>query len=221
MKAEVATDKALADIVTLKDDAARQKIPLKFDFADATTALNSLKTELQAPTGSVHTVNDASVLKTQAEIDKLKLDTSSTHTVYVKSVEQHAAGGLIGAVQALATGGQVFRRQVGKIFGPGTGTSDSVPLMGSAGEFMVRAASVRKYGVAFLDNINRGLLPESLITQALAPAAAFAPQPATNNGGEMRITLHGPRGETARVTSERDEAMRLVRLLKSAGLSLA
>jgi hypothetical protein len=47
----------------------------------------------------------------------------------------------------------------GYITGPGTGTSDSIPLRVSNGEYVVRAASVDKYGVDFLDAVNRGALP--------------------------------------------------------------
>ncbi len=47
----------------------------------------------------------------------------------------------------------------GSIFGPGTKTSDSVPILASAGEFMMRAAAVDKYGMAFMRAINEGKLP--------------------------------------------------------------
>jgi TP901 family phage tail tape measure protein len=43
----------------------------------------------------------------------------------------------------------------GHITGPGTGTSDSIPAMLSHGEYVVKASSVAKYGVATLDAINR------------------------------------------------------------------
>jgi TP901 family phage tail tape measure protein len=42
----------------------------------------------------------------------------------------------------------------GKISGPGTGTSDSIPAMLSHGEYVVKASSVAKYGVRTLDAIN-------------------------------------------------------------------
>ena len=42
----------------------------------------------------------------------------------------------------------------GSIYGPGTKTSDSVPLWGSAGEFMQRAAAVDKYGLSFMHAVN-------------------------------------------------------------------
>lgn len=46
----------------------------------------------------------------------------------------------------------------GSIRGPGTGTSDSIPIMASNGEYMIKADSVRKYGVGFLDSVNNGTL---------------------------------------------------------------
>lgn len=45
----------------------------------------------------------------------------------------------------------------GYITGPGTATSDSIPAMLSNGEYVVRAAAVQKWGVAFLDWLNAGM----------------------------------------------------------------
>jgi hypothetical protein len=47
----------------------------------------------------------------------------------------------------------------GLITGPGTGTSDSVPLWGSHGEYMQRAAAVAYYGLDFMHAINSMRLP--------------------------------------------------------------
>ncbi|MYS47530.1 hypothetical protein GTY23_41450, partial [Streptomyces sp. SID5998] len=49
--------------------------------------------------------------------------------------------------------------QGGLLLGPGTSTSDSIPLWGSTGEYMVKAAAVAKYGVKFMDAVNTGRLP--------------------------------------------------------------
>jgi hypothetical protein len=51
----------------------------------------------------------------------------------------------------------------GPISGPGTATSDSVPIWASAGEFMVRAAAVRKYGVTLFHALNSMRLPPTLL----------------------------------------------------------
>lgn len=50
----------------------------------------------------------------------------------------------------------------GRIHGPGTSTSDSVPIWASVGEFMVRAAAVRRYGVGVFHALNSMRLPRNL-----------------------------------------------------------
>jgi TP901 family phage tail tape measure protein len=56
-----------------------------------------------------------------------------------------------GGVLKLADGG-------GRVRGPGTKVSDSVPALLSAGEYVVKAAAVDRYGVNFLEALNRGLV---------------------------------------------------------------
>jgi hypothetical protein len=51
------------------------------------------------------------------------------------------------------------RARGGPINGPGTSTSDSILARVSRGEFVVRAAAVRKLGVNFMDKINQGIVP--------------------------------------------------------------
>lgn len=69
-----------------------------------------------------------------------------------------AAGG--GLVPAFAGGGRVRGYAPGgPIRGPGGPTDDKILARLSAGEYVVRAAAVRKYGVDFMRAINRGLLP--------------------------------------------------------------
>lgn len=73
----------------------------------------------------------------------------------------------------------------GRIRGPGTGTSDSVPLWGSAGEFMVRERSAREPGAyAFLEDFNqrgmaalddwRGYADGGLIASGAEPRARLS-----------------------------------------------
>jgi TP901 family phage tail tape measure protein len=59
-------------------------------------------------------------------------------------------------------GGPIIRRVAdgGFISGPGTATSDSILAMLSDGEYVIKAASVDKFGKNFLDLINAGKLPE-------------------------------------------------------------
>lgn len=48
----------------------------------------------------------------------------------------------------------------GPVVGPGTNTSDSVLLWGSAGEYMIRGAAVKHYGESFMNMINGMMLPK-------------------------------------------------------------
>lgn len=69
-------------------------------------------------------------------------------------VSKNAHGGLI---RRYATGGAVQLIPFGgAITGPGTGTSDSIPALISNGEYVIKASSVQKYGVAMFDRLNAG-----------------------------------------------------------------
>ncbi|MGW2932965.1 hypothetical protein ACWDA7_14105 [Streptomyces sp. NPDC001156] len=87
-----------------------------------------------------------------------------------------------GLIPRYASGGnvQVFPHG-GYIQGPGTGTSDSIlAFMGSGAmahvsntEYVIRAAAVKKYGVAFLDAVNQGVFnAKKLATGGLVPRLA-------------------------------------------------
>lgn len=69
----------------------------------------------------------------------------------------------------------------GLIRGPGTGTSDSIPIMASNEEFMIRAAAVKSIGAENLDYINKyGELPQD--THRVGKGAMNA----INNGGTIQ-----------------------------------
>jgi len=78
-------------------------------------------------------------------------------------------------VPALASGGPIR--------GPGTGTSDSVLMWGSNGEYVIRAAAVRKYGQSFLDSINGMNLPR------YADGGMVGAAPASAGGTPLYLTL--------------------------------
>jgi hypothetical protein len=81
------------------------------------------------------------------------------------------------ALPAFAGGGQLR--------GPGTGTSDSILMWGSNGEYMIRAAAVRKYGPQFFDMLNGMKLPGfasgGIVGTAGAGAAQAMGRPLTLN----------------------------------------
>ncbi len=163
---------------------------------------------LQKPTESTHSVFPE-INAARAAIAALERPTSSTHTVYVRQVEQRASGGLLGS----------FRRASGMIRGAGTGTSDSIPLMGSNGEFMVRAAAVKKWGLDFMNAINSGVMPYMPMPRFAnggAVGAMLAGAGADSGGGGETMTVRLEIGDRAfPVRSDRDTAMGLASALRA------
>jgi len=62
----------------------------------------------------------------------------------------------IGGSAGSAVGRNVRRASGGLVRGAGTGTSDSIPVRLSNGEYVIRASSVKRYGADLMDAINMG-----------------------------------------------------------------
>lgn len=231
-KIEADTSKVLADIEKLKSTLAAGgvELPATMSFDKPRAALASfvqdLKITLSAPTQANHTPRpDLSFWRNA--LSELTRPTSSVHTVYVQTVQSNAGGGLIYPIQRLADGGAAvaagFRRLTGRIRGPGTETSDSIPALLSAGEFVVRAASVRKFGQAFFEAVNAGLMPAmpalprfaiggavgSILAQA--PLGTGASSTPARDVVDLRFHVGG---KAHAVQSSRDTAMALASALR-------
>jgi hypothetical protein len=227
---EADTTKMLADIEQLKGtlSGAGVEIPALVSFDQPRQQLAAFtqeaRTMLAAPTSATHTVQ-TDLGQYRAALAQLLRPTSSTHTVYVSKVYTNAQGGLI---QRFAEGGQAivegFRRMAGRIVGPGTETSDSVPALLSHGEFVIRAASVRKFGEQFFAALNAGFLPHALPNIprfAAGGAVAGAAMQAAIAGGAsaaphrdvVDLRFHVGGGSHT-VQSSRDTAMQLARVLR-------
>lgn len=119
----------------------------------------SKNVKITAPTGTAV----ANAIALQRAIDNLRGKTITVTTRHVVTgntarvsgshgSQLRAGGGLIhryadgGAVLGFPTGGSVM--------GPGSSTSDSIPAWLSNGEYVIRAAAVRKYGPALFDALN-------------------------------------------------------------------
>lgn len=131
-------------------------------------------------TTSAHNVS-SNTGQVQSAINNLKHNTSSTHTIYVRKVEKNAAGGWAGeAVRYLASGGAAWKRITGRVFGPGTTTSDSIRAMLSRDEFVVRAKAtnvVSRMFPGFMEAFNAISSPADLAKLLGSVANSFsAPQ---------------------------------------------
>jgi len=95
----------------------------------------------------------------------------------------------------------------GYISGPGTGTSDSIPAYLSNGEYVVRAAAVKKLGKGYLDWINRGLhVPRFADGGLVGAVSSMQPQQGRDLG---RVDLNVG-GESFSFLAERDQFDRVL-----------
>lgn len=115
-------------------------------------------------------------------------------------IQARRDGGLVGyagggAIRGYPTGGAVR--------GPGSGTSDSILARISNGEYVVKAASVRQYGVGLLDELNAGRLSAAGYTAR--PAAQYGvshnASQVTNNKTN-NVTLNGAKQSSAEQVAE-------------------
>ncbi len=115
----------------------------------------------------------------------------------------------------------------GFVSGPGSSTSDSIPAWLSNGEFVIRAAAVRKYGVDMLRMIN-GLRADRLFESGFpqfamgGPVGIPVPAIVGGQGASGRPVMITLGEETFAMTAENDVAEKLIRYasrrrVKSAG----
>jgi TP901 family phage tail tape measure protein len=82
----------------------------------------------------------------------------------------------------------------GGVFGPGSSTSDSIPAMLSNGEYVVNAASVKKYGVGTMDSINAGKFSGGGFIGSSPPSAPRYNVPSASGGMDVQPIAQMARG---------------------------
>lgn len=121
--------------------------------------------------------------------------------------------------QLMAHYGVTGRASGGPVVGPGTSTSDSVPMMLSTGEWVMQASAVRKYGAAFMAAVNDGRLygmrrgggPVSAHGRAPGESAADAIQRERDDRQAMRDYLRQIRQEARQARLDAIEALNQAR----------
>lgn len=91
-----------------------------------------------------------------------------------------AAANEIARVNSGGSGGSGYARG-GPVFGAGTSTSDSVPAWLSTGEWVIRAAAVRRYGSSFFAALNNMRVPVAALRDLVNGFSA---------GGPVRVPVH-------------------------------
>lgn len=148
---------------------------------DQITSLNNDAAKLQGLKISFD-LPPAEIERIKAELQRLS-ETPILIPVQLAPTDEMAAAGLQGGAEVnfpgYATGGHVR--------GPGTGTSDSILARLSNGEYVMRAAAVRKWGVNALDRLNGLQLPK-FADGGLVSAASQAGSPSL---GTINLMLDG------------------------------
>ncbi|MFE7954373.1 phage tail tape measure protein [Streptomyces sp. NPDC057413] len=177
-KVDAKTAAAMADLQAVQAKLRGTKgktVTVSALTAEARKALEDLGFKIKSTKGKSVTITvptggpKAAVDAIQRYLNSLQSKTITITTVRKEHVEastisrpykgegnlsKNAHGGLIrryadgGSVQYIPFGGPVV--------GPGTGTSDSIPALISNGEYVIKASSVRKYGVHLFDRLNAG-----------------------------------------------------------------
>ncbi len=142
------------DAIVQRQEASKRKELDKTitKIAELQTKIEKLKEDI---TINVDAGTEQALKKITGVRQELALlqDKTITVTVRKRTVETHAAGGMVGTI-GMADGGSVFPRRKKLI--PGQGSKDDVPALLMRGEYVLRKDAVKKYGSAFLDAINRG-----------------------------------------------------------------
>jgi hypothetical protein len=177
--------------------------------------LEDLKAKLADAKRRLAAAPSSKTAKIRGEIEDLKRKVAAAQAavdgMHGRTLAIHVAANMdkrLAQAGLLAQGGPVVKRAQGGpipgfpggglLSGPGTPTSDSILLWGSDGEYMVKAASVAKYGRNFMDAVNEGRLPVGRgAPKAGMPAApaAVASSQATPEGFELTGNLYLDSGQ--------------------------
>jgi tape measure domain-containing protein len=180
----IAVEASKLEEVDVQQDVAEVSARIN-ELAAQAEALKAVSIEVQIDETNVEQVK-ARMQQIAADIAKLMVITPVISTT----------GEQVAPLPAFATGGPVR--------GPGTGTSDSIPALLSNGEYVIKAAAVRKLGKGYLDLINNGIplrrfadggMVESVASMPIGPSFPDLGSISLNMGGEQ-VNVYASPGES-------------------------
>lgn len=194
---------ALKEVAKAIEGMAKEQITqvkVELDNASAAEAKAQIDSQFAGGiTSKIITVVDQSELANAANAIKNQLEAIQ---ITIKATLQTAQ-----EAQQYASGGFVW--------GPGTETSDSIPARLSRGEYIIRAAAVRNFGVGFFDSLNNMMVPRfatgGLVGAVSSRASAEEGQPSDGPESVVNITL-GSKKATLR--GQRQQVRNLVDMMK-------
>lgn len=189
--AAISSGKAL-DINT---DAGRRNEEALHAIADTTLAAMEGMTDLEKANGAAAERADRGrqefiKLAKQFGIGKKEAEALADKMGLLKSREIDFRVNVkwTGTQARLSSTGPTLKAGGGAIRGPGTGTSDDVPILASNGEWVIKERSARYYGPAVMDAINQGRIPRETpapYLDALAQVVEEKNDPVNWRGGQV------------------------------------
>ncbi|MFD6684213.1 hypothetical protein [Micromonospora parva] len=162
-------------------------------IATAKQQMNSVPPVRQAELKARIKQLEASIASANRQLNALDGKTATTYIVTVRQeVRETIARGNTsgrprsgeGGVSKFATGGLVGFPGGGYVRGPGTSTSDSVLARVSNGEYVIKAAAVRRYGARMFDDLN------AMRVQLATSTMSVPARPAANSGPVGGVDVH-------------------------------
>jgi TP901 family phage tail tape measure protein len=140
---------------------------LRLNIDNWSSQIAAAKGQLKSVPPEKRAALKAQIADLQAKVRQAKGELASLHdkTVTLRSINEiitksttyRSVHDIVGATGGLYTGKAFRYAEGGLVQGPGTGTSDDVPAPWlSNGEFVIKKASVDKYGEKFLQRLNDG-----------------------------------------------------------------
>lgn len=102
----------------------------------------------------------------------------------------------------------------GFISGPGTDTSDSILARLSSGEFVVRAAAVRRYGLGFMEALNGMALPRFRVPAFATGGAVGDSGSSARDSVDVNLNLNG---EKIQLQGSRQQVKKFTKAIQSVG----
>ncbi|MFD7746701.1 hypothetical protein ACFV2V_13905 [Streptomyces sp. NPDC059698] len=130
---------------------------LKMNINNWTSQIETAKAKLKTVPPDKQAKLRAEIGDLQRKVASARAALSSLHDKTVTVTTRHVVVGGQARTSG-AHGSQLKYAGGGLIQGPGTGTSDSIDIKASHGEFMMQAKSVNKYGLSFMRAVNAGTL---------------------------------------------------------------
>lgn len=194
--------RAKADLGAVKkavEEVPKEKTVKVKIVSDGKTSSDQASAWNGAQNGTISTKVVAETTEAENQLQGVKAAVEAIpaeKTVTIRTVSETGTVGFSDAASAWNSAQNSFATG-GAVSGPGTGTSDSILARLSDGEFVVRAAAVRRYGANFLQALNSMALPRfatggmvgggSRIVEAMASGGAGG----TSSLRPFNITIPG------------------------------